>query len=83
MQSGGHPLLASHPFAPLLTDAYAAQHPGVPSPQAIRSVAVHLLTLYGVLVRGVPPKNALQIRLERTTNFSCCLFGTQSVQSEA
>lgn len=63
MQSGGHPPLAPHPFTPLLTDAYAAQHPGVPSPQAIQSVAVHLLTLYGVLVRGVPPENALQIRM--------------------
>jgi hypothetical protein len=45
-----------------LVDAYAAQHPGTPSAQAIQSVAVHLLTLYGVLVRGVTPANALWIR---------------------
>ncbi len=38
----------------LSTDAYAAQHPGTPTPQATQSVAVHLLNLYGYLVRGRP-----------------------------
>lgn len=47
----------------LLVDAYAAQHPGEPSPQAIQSVAVHLLALHGVLERGVGPGKALWIRL--------------------
>ena len=36
----------------LAVDAYAAQHPGEPSPQTIQSVAVHLLSLYWILERG-------------------------------
>jgi hypothetical protein len=36
-------------------DAYAAQHPGSPNPQAIQSVAVHLVNMYGYLVRGMAP----------------------------
>jgi hypothetical protein len=35
-------------------DAYAVQHPGTPNPQAIQSVAVHLLNMYGYLMRGLP-----------------------------
>ena len=35
-------------------DAYAVQHPGTPNPQAIQSVAVHLLNMYGYLLRGLP-----------------------------
>lgn len=46
----------------LLLDAYAAQHHGSPSPQAIQSVAVHLLVLHGVLARGVSADAALWIR---------------------
>lgn len=38
----------------LTVDAYCAQHPGKPSPQAIRSVAVHLVGLYLCLERGLP-----------------------------
>jgi len=30
----------------LRVDAYAVQHPGVPSRQAIQSVAVHLISLF-------------------------------------
>lgn len=60
--NGGEPPLAPAPLNGLITDAYAAQHPGTPSPQAIQSVAVHLLTLYGVLVRGVRPEQAHWIR---------------------
>ena len=64
LSNGGEPPLAPAPLNDLLRDAYAAQHPGgTPSDQAIQSVAVHLLTLYGVLVRGVAPENALWIRL--------------------
>ncbi|MEZ4733769.1 MAG: DUF5946 family protein [Caldilineaceae bacterium] len=33
------------------------------SPQAIQSVAVHLLTLYGILVQGMAPDQALWLRL--------------------
>ncbi len=46
----------------LVVDAYAAQHHGTPSPQAIQSVAVHLLALHGTLRRGVDPSGALWIR---------------------
>jgi hypothetical protein len=54
--------LDSAPINTLLIDAYAAQHPGQPSPQAIQSVAVHLLALYGVLVKGLAVDQALWIR---------------------
>src|SRR5690606_37658695 len=60
--NAGEPPLAPGPMNGLIGDAYAAQHPGTPSPQAIQSVAVHLLVLYGVLERGVAPDQALWIR---------------------
>ena len=47
---------------PLLLDAYCVQHHGIPSPQAINSVAVHALTLHGVFMAGVQPRNALWVR---------------------
>jgi hypothetical protein len=62
LNNAGEPPLAPAAVNGLLTDAYAAQHPGVPSPQAIQSVAVHLLTLYGVLVAGVDPGRVLWLR---------------------
>ncbi len=43
------------------TDAYAVQHPGEPTAQAIQSIAVHLLNLHGYIERGVrvgPPRFA-------------------------
>ncbi len=60
----GEPPLAPAPMNELLVDAYDAQHPGVPSPQAIQSVAVHLLTLHGVFAHGVSVERALWLRLE-------------------
>lgn len=55
--------VTAHPSArALVLDAYAAQHHGTPSPQAIQSVAVHLLVLHGVLARGVSAESALWIR---------------------
>ena len=36
----------------LTVDTYAVQHPGMPSPQSIRSVALHLVRLHLVLDRG-------------------------------
>lgn len=60
----GEPPIASAPANGLLVDAYAAQHPGTPSPQAIQSVAVHLLTLHGVFAHGVGVERALWLRLE-------------------
>jgi hypothetical protein len=63
LHNGGEPPLALDPMNMLLVDAYAVQHPGVPSAQAIQSVAVHLLTLYGVLERGVAVHDLLWLRL--------------------
>ena len=62
LSNAGEPPIAPTPARALIVDAYAAQHPGTPSPQAIQSVAVHLLVLYGVLMRGVDPGTALWIR---------------------
>lgn len=68
-------LLYSTPLAPaantaLLVDAYAAQHPGVPSDQSINSVAVHLITLYGALDRGEPVDKAIWIRQQAVSERS-------------
>lgn len=45
----------------LLTDAYMAQHPDGDSPQQRQTVAVHLVTLMAVLIRGEPVETASQI----------------------
>ena len=42
----------------LVLDAYMVQHPGVPEPRAIRSVAIHLMSLCLRLERGVRPEDA-------------------------
>lgn len=60
--NAGEPPLAPHPHNGLLLDAYAVQHPGQPSSQAIQSVAVHLLALFGVLEAGMAPEQVLWIR---------------------
>jgi hypothetical protein len=62
LNNAGVPPLAPAPLNALLGDAYAAQHPGTPSPQAIQSVAVPLLALYGVLERDIVPGNVQWIR---------------------
>lgn len=62
LNNAGEPPLAPSPTNALIADAYAAQHPGTPLPQAIQSVAVHLLTLQGVLERGVSVEQALWLR---------------------
>lgn len=49
----------------MCVDTYAVQHPGTPNPQAIQSVAVHLLNMYGYLVRGRPVKVPQQNISER------------------
>lgn len=54
--------MAAAPLNGLLIDAYAVQHPGKPSAQAIQSVAVHALVLHGVLERKMSPDQALWIR---------------------
>ena len=63
LNNAGEPPLASGKWNGLITDAYAAQHPGTPSPQAIQSVAVHVLALYGVIERGRPHGQAQWLRL--------------------
>ncbi|MBX2997141.1 MAG: hypothetical protein KF893_01430 [Caldilineaceae bacterium] len=60
--NAGEPPLIPSPWNNLLVDAYAAQHPGTPSAQAIQSVAIHLITLYGVFERGVSAGDTLWIR---------------------
>jgi Family of unknown function (DUF5946) len=60
--NAGEPELSYSPLNQLITDAYMVQHHGVPSPQAIQSVAVHLLVLYGVFDQKAAPAQALWIR---------------------
>ena len=60
------------PVHRLTVDAYAAQHPGVPSPQSIQSVAVHLIRLHLVLERGLRPERAnaaMQWTVSRSKGF--------------
>lgn len=48
------------PVHRMTVDAYAAQHPGTPSPQSINSVAVHLISLYLTLERGEPDNRVVK-----------------------
>lgn len=57
-----HPELAD--IHRLSVDAYAAQHPGTPSPQAIASVGLHLCRLVLLLDRGLPAAQANAAMLE-------------------
>ncbi len=60
------------PVHRLTVDAYAAQHPGVPSPQSIQSVAVHLILLHLVLEHGLRPERAnaaMQWTVSRSKDF--------------
>ena len=50
--------IASFDFRRLAVDAYAVQHPGTTDRRAIQSVAVHLISLYFVLERGLKPSEA-------------------------
>src|SRR5262245_36235278 len=45
----------------ITVDTYAAQHPGTPSPQSIRSVALHLLRLHCLLELGYEGERAYGI----------------------
>lgn len=45
----------------LTVDAYAAQHPGKPSPQSMQSVCLHLVSLQLVLERDVDQSTATRI----------------------
>ena len=46
----------------LTVDAYCAQHPGKPSPQSVRSVAVHLVGLHLQLERETPTEGLYAAR---------------------
>jgi Family of unknown function (DUF5946) len=51
------------PFNALRVDAYAVQHPGLPSSQqAINSVAIHLMTLHGILEQGFKIDQVMWLR---------------------
>jgi len=50
------------PVDELVGDAYGVQHHGEDSQQAIQSVAIHLLTLHGILDRQVKVASALWVR---------------------
>ena len=50
----------------LTVDSYAVQHPGRPSPQAIQSVCVHLLSLCLVLERNLAAAYATRVMGEAT-----------------
>ena len=65
--AGGYPIIGSDKYGNLLVDAYAAQHPGVDSPQARQSVAVHLVTLWAVLRAGADVEKAIDIRVRVVT----------------
>lgn len=62
-------LLARHQVNPayatvggLFHDAYALQHPGEDNPQAISHVAVHSISLYGQLEKGLYGNEIYRIR---------------------
>jgi hypothetical protein len=50
--------IASFDLRRLAVDAYAVQHPGTTDRRAVQSVAVHLISLYFVLERGLTPTKA-------------------------
>ena len=52
----------------LSVDAYAVQHPGRESPQAINSVAVHLIRLCLQLERQLTPEQANSAMVQATLN---------------
>ena len=45
----------------LIADTYMVQHPGVPSRQAVQSVARHLMGLYCALELALPFKRAVEV----------------------
>ena len=63
LAGGGYPIVGSERYGNLLVDAYAAQHPGVDSPQTRQSVAVHLVTLWAILRAGADVEKAIDIRV--------------------
>ncbi|MGA9860342.1 MAG: DUF5946 family protein [Solirubrobacteraceae bacterium] len=54
-------------FHQLVVDAYAVQHPGGEDPRAIRSVGIHLMTLYLFLERGIDPARGPELHRQMVT----------------
>lgn len=54
--------LPASPLGPLVVDAYAVTHPGVPGPQSTPSVWIHLTTLCFILERGWPVAHGPRLR---------------------
>jgi hypothetical protein len=52
----------------LTVDTYAVQHPGVPSPQSIQSVSIHLIGLHLVLERKLGAKAVTAALRKSVTN---------------
>ncbi len=50
-------------FSAVLVDIFAIQHPGVLSNQAINSVAIHLMVLYGIFEANFKPEQAMWLRI--------------------
>lgn len=61
--AGGYAIIGADQYGSLLVDAYAAQHPGVDSPVTRQSVAVHLVTLWAILMAGADVDKAIDIRV--------------------
>lgn len=63
---GDWPLEVPNALDSVVVDAYAIQHHGDDSPRAVQSVAVHLLTLYGLIDRGMDLPSAIWLRRRST-----------------
>ena len=57
-----------HAVHRLTVDAYALQHPGRPSPQTIRSIALHALSLCAIFERGIELDKATAVIQQATRN---------------
>lgn len=57
-----------HKVHRLTVDAYALQHPGGPSPQCIRSVALHAISLCAIFEQGVEMDRATRILQKAAEN---------------
>jgi hypothetical protein len=59
---GGKAGAAHQPYASMMVDAYAVQHPGRPGRSSTPSVWIHLAAMHLVLRRGWPADRLMEIR---------------------
>ena len=59
---GGMAGPAEQPYASMMVDAYAVQHPGRPGRSSTPSVWIHLAAMHLVLRRGWPAERLIEIR---------------------